>query len=189
MTVSLFKQYPEEARIVGRILAGYTDVECTLMNLVAVAIGDLDAVLKVMYKTNEAADRIEMANALGRRSFHARELETEFQTAIVAMRYCAKIHNQFGHCIWSEDSKNLRIGFVSLPETAELDVKIKNLERLTKRWLTLELLEAQENYFVQTIRFLSWLDWECRVQDGNARMNPVTDALLPQQPSLYISDA
>ena len=41
MTVSLLKQYPEEANIVGRILAGYTDVECALMNLVAAAIGDL----------------------------------------------------------------------------------------------------------------------------------------------------
>lgn len=188
MTVSLFKQYPEEAKIVGRILAGYTGVECALMNLVATAIGDLDTVLKVMYKPNKAADRIEMANALGRRSFHARELETEFQTAIVAMRYCAKIRNQFGHCIWSEDSENLRIGFVNLPEVAELDVTIKNLERLTKRWLTQELLEAQEDYFVQTTRFLSWLDWECRVQDGNARINPVADALLPEQPSLYVSD-
>src|SRR5262245_42525943 len=95
-----FPKFAKESAIVGRLLAGYADLEIGVMNCVQVVRGDLDAVLKAMFRHRGNTARIEIADALGRQYYAKLGLETEFANAIAAVKYCLRIRNKYAHCVW-----------------------------------------------------------------------------------------
>jgi hypothetical protein len=49
-TISAFAQFPAEASIIGRLLAGYADPEIAMLNCASFVRDDFDTALKVMFR-------------------------------------------------------------------------------------------------------------------------------------------
>jgi hypothetical protein len=61
-----FKKFSGEGATVGRLLAGYSNIELGLLNCVQMALGgDLDTVLKKMYRLRGETKRTNEAEKLG----------------------------------------------------------------------------------------------------------------------------
>ena len=86
-----FRKFQNEARLIGNLLTGYTDLELSLLNCVQVVKNDFDAVLKAMFRVRAETSRIEIADGLGLNEYRTIGLEAEFSEAIDAMRHCVKM--------------------------------------------------------------------------------------------------
>jgi hypothetical protein len=64
-----FHRFPNEAAMIGRLLAGYAELEIGLLHCVSVVREDFDAVLKSMFRTRGETRRIDVADALGRQLY------------------------------------------------------------------------------------------------------------------------
>jgi len=95
MVMPAFHRFPNEAAIIGRLLAGYAELEIDLLHCVAVAREDFDATLKAMFRIRGETSRINVGDALGRQVYDKLGLGADFQMAVSAMRYCLKIRNQY----------------------------------------------------------------------------------------------
>jgi|SRR5271154_4660112 len=94
-----FQKFPPEARIIGDLLTGYTDLELSLLNCVQVVRNDFDAVLKAMFRVRGETNRVKVADGLGLNRYRELGLDVEFSDAIDAMLHCVKIRNQYAHFI------------------------------------------------------------------------------------------
>jgi hypothetical protein len=74
-----FHGFTVEGEIVGRLLTGYANLEVGLLYCVQMALGDLDAPLKAMFKVRGESRRIEEGVKLGQRLYNALGLGTDFQ--------------------------------------------------------------------------------------------------------------
>ena len=83
-----FIRFPQEATIIGRLLAGYGDLEFDLCYCVAVARDDFDMAFKSMFRLD----------SIGRSKYRELKLGTQFAEAIAATDYCRRIRNQYAHC-------------------------------------------------------------------------------------------
>ena len=109
MTLSImpaFDQYEKEGRIIGRLLAGYGELEFELSNCVGSAIQDPDIAIKVLFRARSESLRIDIADALAYSKFKDIGLENQYADSFGAIRFCRKIRNQFAHCHWYNDPKD-----------------------------------------------------------------------------------
>jgi len=185
MLMPAFRIFPEEAEIIGRLLAGYTELEIDLMDCVHVARDDLDATLKAMFRVRGETQRIGVADALGRHTYRKLKLDTEFGMAIGNMRFCLKIRNQYAHCNWYDDNSGA-LAFVNIEELADLNVHVTDLRSLTIHHVDVPTLEAQEAYFNYTMALLHWLNLEGRVLAGSLPSHTLTNPTQMTQPLLHI---
>jgi hypothetical protein len=177
---SILSRFPTEAAIIGRIVIGYGELEISLMNCVHMARGgDLEVVLKTMFRTRGEAQRISIADALSRQIFIGFGLDAEFAKAISDMDYCRTIRNQYAHCIWHNDGSG-RLGFVNLEELAKGNVFVANLIGVTTRHLDVPLLQEQETYQGNVERQITWLNFESRSRQGTGRQPFQTPPQLPR---------
>jgi hypothetical protein len=177
--------FPNEATIIGRIVIGYGELEIALMNAVHMARGgDLDMVLKVMYRTRGESQRVELADAMGRETFAGYRLTNEFETAIANMNFCRRMRNQYAHCVWQNDGTG-QLGFVNLEEIAKDKVFIPNLLGLTTRHLDVPLLEKQEEYLDNTEHEIAWLNFESQAKQGHPRAQIFQTPVQLPRPPLY----
>src|SRR5215471_8373864 len=78
-----FKKFSNEGSAVGRLLAGYSNIEVGLLNCVQMACGgDLDTVLKRMFRIRGEMRRIDEAEKLGHLGYQRLGLAGDFQKAI-----------------------------------------------------------------------------------------------------------
>jgi hypothetical protein len=138
-----FANFNDEAQIIGRLSAGYTSLEISLMNCVQVVRLDFDTVLKAMFRARGETARINIADAFGRHYYDDLNLGTEFTTAISAVRYCLKIRNQYAHCAWFDDNSG-RLAFANLEDIATGHTFLKDLGTLPTYYVDVELLTDQE---------------------------------------------
>ena len=75
-------KFHKEAAIIGRLLAGYAELEIDLMHCVSVVRDDLDLALKTMFRTRGELQRVTLADALGRHGYRKFGLATEFSMAV-----------------------------------------------------------------------------------------------------------
>lgn len=180
----LASKFPEEFAIVGRLLAGYTDLELTLAHCVVVVGNDFDTVTKVLYRLRGETTRIDAADAFGRQQYDAIKLGTAFSMAIGYVRHCMKIRNQYAHCLWWDyDGKSL--GFADMTEAAKVHTKISDLAMLTRRVIDLPLLKSQEEFFEKTEEWLLWLNYESRLLAGKIQTSPYMKPKTLTQPKPY----
>lgn len=156
--VEAFVKFPEEAAIIGRLLAGYTWLEIAMMQCVQVVRGDMDTVLKVMYRTRGESQRIDVCDAFGRQHYESVGLGTPFAMAIGAMEFCVRVRNQYSHSIWSETKGKLT--FVNFEEIAKSHTAITYLADPEQLVVDLPLLQAQEEYFLYTSQLFGWVQTE-----------------------------
>ena len=180
----VFDRFPQEAALVGKILAGYGEIEFELCSCVAAAQDDLDMVFKAMFRPRGETQRIDIADALGRKRYRASGLEQIFSEAIGDTRYCLKIRNQYSHCTWHDDLTG-HLAFVELEEIAAKH-EVIDLRALTTKHLDIHTLTEQHNYFRRVINCLTYLNFEIRRQAGSVTSHPFRVPQKVRRPLLHI---
>lgn len=178
--LSSFVRHPEEAAVIGRLIAGYGELEFDLAYCVRWIIDDEDAAFKVMFRAPGEMQRILMADALARTRMPVGKARTTFEQVIAGMHHCRKIRNQYAHCHWHEHADGT-LCFINLEEiAAQHDAVV--ISSVTQRVLTLDLLREQESFFVNVHDRVVWLISEAQVWAGIQTSNPyglVREAKLP----------
>jgi hypothetical protein len=159
-----FDRFQGEAALVGKMLAGYADLEIDLMHCVNAVRNDLNAVLKAMFRSRGESQRIEVADALGRERFGGVGLQPEFELAISSMHHCRKIRNQYAHCVWWDDNTP-QLAFGAVEEIASRNVVVQ-LADLQPDHVTIPFLQTQLAYFNFTDDLLVWLIQVSRQAQG-----------------------
>src|SRR5258706_3217070 len=186
MILPAFRKYPKEAEIIGRLLAGYADLEIDVMNCVQVVRSDLDTVLKVMFRMRGESQRMAAADAMGRQYYEDLKLGTEFAMAMGSVAFCLKLRNQYAHCVWYDDNSG-RLAFVNLEEVAEKKELIKDLSGLTSHYATIPLLAAQEEYFLYTVSLLIWMNFQGQLRSGKIKQEIGVKPTEPKRPEPHVA--
>jgi hypothetical protein len=184
MIMPAFHKFRTEAAIIGRLLAGYAELEIDLLHCVSMAREDFDAVLKAMFRARGETQRINIADALGRQLYHAKGLGTDFDMAISAVRYCLKIRNQYSHCNWYDDNTG-RLAFVNVEEIASGNQPIAGFDALTRYYVDPPTLELQEQYFGYADALLAYANYEGRYRAGKLKDQILKKPPHTTQPPLH----
>lgn len=184
MIQQIFDHYPDEAAIIGRLLAGYADLEVSLMHCAQVVRDDLDTVLKAMFRTRGETQRILVADAFGRHHYTKVNLKTEFEMAISATHYCLKIRNNYAHCIWHDDYSG-KLAYTNLEEIANAHTFLSDLTSLKIFHVDVPLLEAQEAYFRYADNLLLWVNFEGRQRARKITLHAIDKPKQLKQPHLH----
>jgi hypothetical protein len=180
-----FLTFHNEAAIIGRLLAGYAELEIGLMNCVSQIHDDLDMVLKTMFRTRGESQRVAVADALGRHYYAQHGLDTEFSMAIGAIGHCLKIRNQYAHCNWYDDHSG-RLAFVNLEEGAKPNGYVKDLLDLTISHVDVPFLQEQEDYFAFADELTAWVNYEGRHRAGKLANQPLAKPRQRTPPPLRL---
>ena len=114
-----FKKFAAEGGTVGRLLAGYSNIEVGLLHCVQMGRGgDPDTVLKKMFCIRGETRRINEAEKLGQPDYQRLSLTGDFRKAIGVVRYCLKIRNQYAHWVWWDDNSG-KLAFANLEDLAQ----------------------------------------------------------------------
>jgi hypothetical protein len=174
------RKFPAEAAAVGRLLAGYADLEISLLHCVQMARnGDLDTVVRDMFRRRGETQRIKTASKLGKPAYDALGLADRFSNTINDMRFCLSIRNCYAHCLW-HDANIGHLCFVQLEEAARDPREITDLLGLTIRYVDMAILTNQEEYLDFVDHSISFLNYEGRRLKGDLANNPVP--LPPPKP-------
>jgi hypothetical protein len=182
-----FKKFSAEGATVGRLLAGYSNVEVGLLHCVQVARGgDLDTVLKKMFHKPGETRRINEAEKLGHADYLRLKLAGDFQKAIRVVRNCLKIRNQYAHWIWWDDLSG-KLAFANLQDLAKRKRPVRDLTKLKAHHVDATLLDAQEAYFVYADEYLAWVNYEGRARHGKLKGgNPLIKPKPVRRPKLRL---
>jgi hypothetical protein len=172
-----FQDFPNEAALIGCMLAGYADLEIDLMNCANAVRGDLDLALKTMFRGRGNSQRIDIADAIARQLYVNLNLATDFDAAITAVRLCLRIRNLYAHCTWWNDNSG-QLAFANLEELAKGNAVVANLHTLTVNHVTVPHLQNQFAYFEYADQMLIGV-----LQEGNRR------AGKPAYPGIIIPPA
>lgn len=137
-----FWDFPEESKIIGRLLAGYGELEFELGLCLGPVLGDDALALKMLFRTRGEEQRIQIADSLMRAKYEGLKLKDPYCEAIADMSWCRKVRNQYAHCQWHGDATE-GLSFIDMESWA----KQHNPGSLTKKPLNLTLLVNQEAYF------------------------------------------
>jgi hypothetical protein len=188
VSMPVFQRFPVEAEIIGRLVVGYGELELDLFNCVAMGISDFDNTIKAMFRHRSETKRIRIAETLGQEPYAKLGLGDWFDEAIIGMRYCVQIRNQYAHRNFLDNSGIL--AFVNLEELAKRVEVVKNLLSLTVMQVTPTLLEDQERYFVYVRHTIGFVNYEGRFRSGKIKANPFgPHEKLPQPPQFLTGDA
>jgi hypothetical protein len=183
-----FSKFAKEGDTIGRLLAGYSNIEIGLMHCGQVATGDFDTVLRKMFGVRGEAKRINAAEMLGLPEYKRLKLSMDFEKAIRAVRYCLKIRNQYAHWVWWDDYSG-KLAFANIEDLTKYRRRVKDLTKLKAHHVDAALLAAQEAYFVYADELLAWINYEGRFREkklGNAKKNPLLKPKGVKRPKLRL---
>jgi hypothetical protein len=156
-------RFVEHGQIVGRLLAGYGELELEVCKCVAnagqeqTASERQDTTLKEFFALRGGERRIAYAIKKAAGAYRTAGLGDEFEATIKAMDYCRGIRNQFAHCTWWGEV-NGDLGFTDL----EAVIKLSNMWPLKQHVLRIDLplLRRQEAFFSHVQRWFWHLEHE-----------------------------
>jgi hypothetical protein len=164
-----FEECPEEALIIGRLIAGYGELEFDMALCVRWMIDDEETAFKVIYRAPGEVQRILMADALVRSRLAEGKERTIFEKAIAGMHVCRKIRNQYAHSNWLVQDGILT--FLDPQKGAEGDSPFM-VNCVPFRQLGVAVLQEQETYFLYVSACLDWLNREAQLRAGEISSNP-----------------
>ncbi len=177
--IPAFARFPKEAEIVGRLLAGYGEIEWEICTCLGEAIDDNEAAARALYRTRGEKQRIDIADALMRHLYNKAGMLNDYVEAISAAHWCRRIRNQFSHCRWWDDPNGLY--FLDLERGAQaagpVMAKVFHID--------IGLLEKQETFFRYTLTALTYLNREIRVRDGRLKNHRWTMPHKSPKPPLH----
>ncbi len=168
-----------EMAIVGRLLAGYGELEYALGLLLAAVLNDIPTMIRVLFRARGEEARIQIADALMRHKFENTALKHLYNETISDMQHCKTIRNQFAHCMFDGFSRTGTLCFVDLEKTARETTKSK----VKPVSVELSLLEKHEEYFgyVQWRLFYLAREYE-RLIDEAKKHNLKLQKAVPRPP-------
>jgi hypothetical protein len=167
--IPTFIDFAVEGAIVGRLLAGYGELELELCQCVAAVTRNIDDVIRKLFNLRGEKRRIDCADDLARAPYTKAGLGVDYSAVINKMHYCRELRNQYAHCQWYGTSQD-GFAFVNLEEVSKLNTAIFPLE--SHRCLVdAALLRQQETFFKHVQRYFWYLtgEYQTRVngQHGN----------------------
>jgi hypothetical protein len=180
-----FREFAEEAKIIGRLLAGYAELEIGLLNCVQIVRDDFDTVLKALFRIRGESNRIRVGDAFGRHTYADLGLQAEFEAGIGAMRHCVKIRNQYAHCNWYDDNSG-KLAFANLEDAARLSAFVTDLRSLQPGHVDVALLQEQEAFFGYTDDIFRFVNHEGRKLAGKLASNPFSMPTQIPPPPLHL---
>jgi hypothetical protein len=170
-----FHRFQPEAEIIGRLLAGYGELELLLGLAAGVSLGDEWLGPKTIFRVRSEANRIQIADSLTRGSYEKAKLAPEYADMLGAMRHCLKIRNQFAHCHWADHYEG-GLFFTNLEDAASA---AKGFEY---DWLHIDLalLQTHESYFMYAMECLWHLPNAFYVANG--KLSSLTFPMPPKRP-------
>ena len=152
-----FWKAPEQGALIGRLLAGYGELEFEMGRCLGVTTrGDPVAGVRELFSERGEKDRIHKARKGMVPEYERIGLRKECETALGDMEWCRNVRNQYAHCHWYyEDSEGL--GFVNLEEV----VNVPGQLMAGRRMLNLVLLVEQEAFFRYVQRSFWYLEAMC----------------------------
>jgi hypothetical protein len=141
-----FNQFKREGDLVGRLLAGYGELELELAQCVmATNKYNTDATIRTLFKVRGEKKRIDTADSMMRQKYVQAGLRVPYERAIKDMHFCRLLRNQYAHCNWYCTVQE-GLHFIDLEGLANSSRRIIAVTK-RRRGLDVPLLERQEAYF------------------------------------------
>jgi hypothetical protein len=141
-----FDRHPKEGDLIGRLLAGYGELELEMCACLVATTKDLDGAIKRLFGIRGERRRIDEADAIMKARFASVGLSSKYNPTMKNMDWCRKLRNQYAHCNWYDTTKE-GLCFIDLERTAKLRRKIKSVTA-HRRPIDVVLLKQQEDYFL-----------------------------------------
>lgn len=166
----------KEGIIVGRLLAGYGELEMAMCACIIEQNPryNFDTPVRQLFTERGELKRIGNAKTALINPYQTVDLHQEVAIALDDMDWCRRIRNQYAHCQWYWTAHE-GLCFVDLEAIAK---KAEFIAELTKSKLpvTLALLEEQWQFFEFVFNTFDYLRWEYRTrrdrQLGETRRGP-----------------
>jgi hypothetical protein len=166
MFMPAFRNRPKAAAVVGRILAGYGDLELMLSQLMGMAIASKRPMrsthtiaqhriyyehigLQKLYGIRGGDERVKAILRVCRPAFAKVGMQGELEDLLTMVNKCRKYRNLFSHCLWAR-SKHRGLFFVDLEEEA----KQPGLLAFRYRYASQKALEEIEIYNWMTVQWI-----------------------------------
>lgn len=175
-----FDRCSEAAKIVGKLVVGYSELEFDWMLCVSSYIGDLDTSIRVLYRIRSESNRFEVGDALLRPYYAKLSLSVEYDRAFEALLWCKKVRNTYAHCHWADQDGDLFL--TDLESLAKTRVGKKHL---LVKFVPTELLRDQEKYFSYCQSILNYLYYEGRLRSKQIKLNPFPKTKVVRQPPVF----
>ena len=159
-----FDRHPDEAKLIGLILASFGEIELMVCKVAGTALGSEETVVRAFYRLRMTSARLEMANVLAGPVFTLHGLEQEYETLAAGMNRALKIRNQYAHCNWADHQPDESAGlfFADVQEAAKattgLVYAFKHVDSV--------LLTKQYHLLVLLIEWMFYLDNELSARMG-----------------------
>ncbi len=177
-----FIRFPDEAAIIGRLLAGYGELEFELAMCLSHFLFSEEAAFQALFRIRTASGRIDLADALLRKPISEIGLGSQYADAYSAMRYCSRIRNQYAHCHWTVTQGRVeQLAFMQLDDA----VRGVDFNVVPHKTVSLALLQEQEDYFAYALRCFWFLTNEAEVKQGKLNANPFSVPPKIQAPPLH----
>jgi hypothetical protein len=161
-----FLRYPNEGLIIGRILAGYGELEFEMCECLFTTNNDVDLSIKHLFSQRGELRRIKIADGLMRTKYADAGLgNTAYESFMADMDWCRGIRNQYAHCNWY-DKEGEGLSFVDLEATANLVITNKRSLGEQRCCVDVALLIEQESFFKYVQRGFWYLAASYREKAG-----------------------
>jgi hypothetical protein len=184
-----FLKFPKEAAIIGRLLAGYGELEFDLCNCLAAILDEAPPIIRAtraartLFRIRGEEARIQIADSLMREKYEAADLLAAYEETISDVQWCRRLRNQYAHCHWTTSETELQ--FVQLDKAAKRsDPKMM----LKKRSISETLLIEQEDFFAYTDECLWYLSKEYEKREGKIASQPWRAPQGKVPPLAYIGE-
>jgi hypothetical protein len=153
----------EEGIIIGRLLAGYGEIEMTMCGCLVAVERIFDLPIRTIFGERGAKERIKTARRELQSDYANAGLSAELIEVLSDMEWCRQIRNQYSHCQWYWTAQD-GLCFVNLEEVAHQPTMIID-PTANRHPVDVSLLEAQENFFWYVKEFFTHLASAYRTWD------------------------
>jgi hypothetical protein len=152
--IPAFRDAPQEGQIVGRLLAGYSELEVEMLNCTDLISGDIDAAVRQLYRTRGEKRRIEATQTATGAAYNKVGLGSEYAQTMADMNWCRQIRNQYAHCQWYFTTQE-GLCFTDLEDLAKQPARIArvtdvrfpvNVDLLSRQPATRRQVPSPENW-------------------------------------------
>jgi hypothetical protein len=178
-------QAQAEGTIIGRLLAGYGEIETQACMCLIVVEGTIDLPIRTIFGERGAEKRIETARKALKLDYAKAGLLVPLSQALADMDHCREIRNQYSHCQWFWTTQD-GLCFQNLERLAKQQTPITSVTA-NKFQINLPLLNEQEEFFWYVKQCFMYLEtsyraWDQRQARGGAAGPPIY--VYPMPPAI-----
>lgn len=173
----VFQRHPNEASIIGRLLAGYGELEYEFALCLAELVSPREPgpPIRAFFRLRGEAAKLDVADAFMGPLCDRAGLGDEYREAHFAIQYCRTIRNQYAHSHWDESPDGLLLSNLTQEAAQERD-HFPDFPRL----VDFALLTEQEKYFNYTSQCIGYVRLTLRFRGGEIVIQP--SPIAKQQP-------